>query len=108
MPEIIRTANETLRSRPRRGGFLASLSASLLTSLAAPAHAGIGPAVAEPLHLILGAFDRQQTATLTLTFGLACFAVLTTVALIRARRHIGRIENVSRDDAVSCRPRSIG
>lgn len=97
MPDTIRTANEELPSRPRRGGFPAFIAASVF---AAPAHASIGPAVAEPLSALIGTFDRPQVATLTLILGLACSAVLVTVALMRTRRQVARMESVSRDDAM--------
>jgi signal transduction histidine kinase len=70
-----------------------------------PAHAGVGPALAalEPLHSLIGAFGGQEMATLTLTMGLGCFAVLSTVALMRARRRTSLLESVSRDEAMAMR-----
>ena len=103
MPEIIRTANERLRSRPWRGGFLAAFaSINLGGTFLTPAHASVGPALAviEPLHSLIGAFGSQEMATLTLTLGLGCFAVLSTIALMRARRRAGQLESVSRDEAM--------
>jgi len=104
MPETIRTANERLRSRPWRGGFLAAFATvNLCGTFLTPAQAGVGPALAviEPLHSLIGAFGRQEMATLTLTVGLGCFAVLSTIALMRSRRRVGVLENVSRDEAMA-------
>jgi signal transduction histidine kinase len=104
MPETIRTANERLRSRPWRGGFLAAFATvNLCGTFLTPAKAGVGPALAviEPLHSLIGAFGRQEMATLTLTVGLGCFAVLSTIALMRSRRRVSVLENVSRDEAMA-------
>lgn len=104
MPETIRTENERLRSRPWRGGFLAAFATvNLCGTFLTPARAGVGPALAviEPLHSFIGAFGRQEMATLTLTVGLGCFAVLSTIALMRSRRRASQLENVSRDEAMA-------
>lgn len=104
MPETIRAANERLRSRPWRGGFLAAFATVTMCHVAAtPAHAGWGMALVtfEPLHTILGSLGRQEIATLTLTFGLVCFAVLATIALMRTRRRANQIESVSRHEAMA-------
>ena len=80
MPETIRTANERLRSRPRRRRFF---TATALANLGIPL--GASNAGAETLSRAIAIFDRQEVATLTLLAGVACFAVLTTVVLIRTR-----------------------
>jgi len=63
----------------------------------------VGPALAviEPLNSLAGAFGSQEMATLTLTVGLGCFAVLSTIALIQARRRNSLLESVSRDEAIA-------
>jgi signal transduction histidine kinase len=99
MPETIRTANERLRSRPRRGGYLAAvITANLGIALSAPA-----PARADQLHHVFALLDRQEIATLTLFAGLLCFAVLATVVLIRTRKAASRLELGSRDDNMALR-----
>ena len=74
MPETIRTANERLRSRPRRGGFPAACVAllSITATLAAPARAEAGAmsAVSDAVRNAAAALGRQNVATLTLTIGL--------------------------------------
>jgi signal transduction histidine kinase len=95
MPETIRTANERLRSRPRRRRFI---TAAALANLCIPL--GSSRAGAETLSRAIAIFDRQEVATLTLLAGVACFAVLTTVVLIRTRRHAGR-NYAGRDDAAA-------
>lgn len=96
MPETIRTANERLRSRPRRGGFLAAVITTSTIALGTPAHAEVN-AVGH----VAAALDRQGIATFTLLTGLLCFAVLVTALLIRTRRTAGRYETGSRDDTVA-------
>ena len=50
MPETIRTENERLRSRPRRGGFLAAfVFATLCSALSTPARADGGAAAMDLL-----------------------------------------------------------
>jgi len=100
MPETIRAANERLRSRPRRGGFLATCAGALtFIALTAPARAA-----AEDAFDLLGALatsSRQDAAGLTLTFGLVCFAALATIVLLRTRSHAERIESAARDQAMT-------
>ena len=104
MPETIRTANERLRSRPRRGGFPAACVALLSTiALAAPARAETGAlrAVSDAVHGAAAALSRQDIAMLTLTAGLLVFAALAILVLLRTRRQADRIETAARDDAAA-------
>jgi signal transduction histidine kinase len=55
-------------------------------------------AATETLTRAFAVFDRQQIATLALFAGLACFAALATIVLIRTRRSA---EHGSRDDAIT-------
>jgi signal transduction histidine kinase len=102
MPETVRAANERLRSRPWRGGFLAALVTGNYIALS-PAHAdaGSGADVLQTAAGALAAIGRQEVAALTLTFGLLCFAVLATIVLLRTRKAAGRIETVSRDEVMA-------
>src|SRR5665647_939235 len=102
MPETIRTANERLRSRPWRRGFLAAIMIAVLCfALGTPARADAGFAlgVIDAVHDALAALGQQQIATLTLTLGLLCFAALATVVLLRTRKAADRVEAVARDEA---------
>ena len=103
MPETIRTANERLRSRPRRGGFLAAfVIANLGIALGTPARAGAGAAltVVDALNSAVTAFDHEDFATLSLPLGLLIFGLLAVLALVRTRRSVARAQTVSRDDAM--------
>ncbi len=94
MPETIRTANERLRSR--RGGVIAVAATSFCIALTAPAWAG-------RLGLLgtLSSVSRQDIATLTLTLGILCFAVIATVVLLRTRSEAARTESAARDEAMT-------
>jgi len=84
MPEIIRTANERLRSRPWRDGFLAAFVTAIASSVPdTPAHADVHPgatAVAA-VHHVIEALRSQDITVLVLIFALAGFAVLTSLLL---------------------------
>jgi signal transduction histidine kinase len=103
MPETIRTANERLRSRPWRGGFLAAfVTANSCIALSTPAHAaGVSVAVVQAVHRAVTVIGRQEIATLTLTLGLLCFAALAIIVLLRTRKAANRIESVSRDETMA-------
>ncbi len=104
MPETIRTTNERLRSRPWRGGFLAAFAmANLCAALSTPAQADAGSALgfAAAVPRIVTALSQPQIATLTLTLGLLCFAVLATIVLMRTRKTAARIETVTRDETMT-------
>ncbi len=106
MPATIRTANERLRSRPRRGGQLAAfVFATLGSALGTPAHAGTGVAVGlvDELIRVVALFSRQQIATFTLTFGLLCFAVLATIVLLRTRKAAATHESAAHDQTMALR-----
>ncbi len=104
MPERFRTANEILRSRPWRGGFLAvcaSLNFGIVLGTPAPVGAAEPLEIVEPMQT--APFMRQEIATLTLTLGLVCFSLLATIMLVRTRRRANLLENVSRDEAMAQR-----
>jgi signal transduction histidine kinase len=103
MPETIRAANERLRSRPRRGGFLAAIvSANVLIASFAPARADVRSALAviDDLRGAVANIASHGTGTLSLTFGLVCIAVLAAIALLRLRRRAGRRRSVARNEAM--------
>ncbi len=104
MPETIRAANEKLRSRPRRGGFLAAcVSALIITALPGPARAGTGSVFADALRSAATTLGHADIASLALIIGLLVFATLAVLVLLRTRRHAGHIESAARDDAVALR-----
>src|SRR5215510_2624149 len=106
MPESVRAANERLRSRPRRGGFLAALVfASLLNLLSAPGRAEtrLGATVMGAVHRTLTALREQEITALTLVLALLGFALFAIVVLFRARRSADRAEIDARDEAAALR-----
>src|ERR1039458_5635216 len=106
MPETIRTANERLRSRPRRGGLLAAfVVATLCSALSTPARADVGAAVSlvDDIIRAVTVLSRQQVATLTLMLGLLCFAVLATIVLLRTRKAAATIESAVHDETMALR-----
>ncbi len=100
MPETIRAANERLRSRPRRGGFLVAFAIAITCNALTPARADAGSfsALFDSVYRAAAAMSRQEIVALTLTLGLLGFTVLATVMMMRARKTVDRIETSSRDD----------
>jgi signal transduction histidine kinase len=103
MPETIRTANERLRARPWRGDALAAfVVAQFGIALGTPARAeaGLGSGVLDAFSRAAAVFGGQGIATLTLTLGLLCFALLAIVVLLRTRKAAERVESVAHDEAM--------
>ncbi|WP_210209512.1 sensor histidine kinase [Undibacter mobilis] len=99
MPAAHRTTNGALRSRPKRSGFLASVSRAALIVAAWAAFGKV--AVAQPvIEQAGGSFARHDFATLTIIGGLVGFSVLATIALARSR-YGHRRNTVSRDEAMT-------
>ncbi|MGI8525308.1 MAG: PAS-domain containing protein [Pseudolabrys sp.] len=91
--------NERLRSRPPRGGFLAGLFCVFAVALPAPLRAEelAAPALSDAARSVLASLSSQDIATLTLSLGLLCFAMLAAVILVRTRAQAARDEAASRD-----------
>jgi signal transduction histidine kinase len=101
MPETIRTANGRLRSRPRRGGFLAAFVVALFAiALGTPTQAETGAwgAVIDAVHGATLTLGRQDIATLTLTIALLSFTAFATLVLVRTRRQAERIQATAREE----------
>ena len=97
MPETIRTANERLRSRPRRGGFLAACVFTALTlapGSSALADAGLTDGIT---------ISREQLGALTLTLALIFFAMLATMVLMRTRREAAAARSVADEERAAAR-----
>lgn len=97
MPETIRAANGRLRSRPRRGGFLAAFAIAIpVVTLGTPARG----AVLDAAELALSALHQQDLATfgLTVGLGLVAFGALAAALLLRRRRQAGRIRSLSHEE----------
>lgn len=99
MPAAHRTTNGAQRSRPKRNGFLASVSRA---ALVAAAWTTFGKAVlAQPaVEQATTSLARHDFATLTIIGGLVGFSVLATIALARSR-YGNRRNSVSRDEAMA-------
>jgi signal transduction histidine kinase len=96
MPETIRTANERLRSRPRRGGFLAAFVFTMLGIIPGT------PALAE--ELVDGVMvTREQLGALILTLALIFFAMLATMVLLRTRREAAAAQSTADDERAALR-----
>ena len=101
MPETIRTANERLRSRPWRNGFLAAcVIANLLIVPGAAVHAEVrvGAAAIEALHRATAALRGQEITLLTLVLALLGLGLFTSVVLLRLRRVADHVETSARDE----------
>ncbi|HEY1310382.1 MAG TPA: PAS-domain containing protein, partial [Pseudolabrys sp.] len=97
MPETIRTANERLHSRPRRGGFLAAFFFAI-PCITLGSQAGAAEALAEGVSV-----SREQLGALTLTLALICFAMLAILALLRTRRIAAAAQLAALDEAAMLR-----
>ena len=107
MPETIRRNGGY--ARPWQGGFLAAIVLAALV-FAAPAARAQDSAQNRPalaLHELAvtaqSSFDRHALAILVLVFGLAGFAVVTAILLIRGRARSARSDAVARDEIAMLR-----
>jgi signal transduction histidine kinase len=102
MPATIRTANEKLRARPRRGGFLAaSVFAALCGAPGTPAHADAG--LIDRFTGAAATVGHDQVAAVTTTLGLLCLAVLAIFVLLRTRRTAAQAQSAAQDEAMLLR-----
>jgi len=101
MPETIRTANERLRSRPWRGGFLdAFLIANfvILPGSTARAEVRLGATALEAVHRATAALRGQEITLLTLVLALLGLGLFATVIVLRLRRFADYAEANARDE----------
>ena len=101
MPEKIRTANEWLRSRPWRRGFLATFATvilSLVLGTSVQAEVRFGTTAIDAVRRSVSALRAQEITVLTLILTLLGFAMFATVLLFRGRRAADRFESDSRDE----------
>ena len=106
MPEPIRAANERLRSRPWRGGFLAAFILATLSNLcSAPVRAEtrLGAMVVGAGQRALEALREQEITALTLVLALTGLALLAIVVLFRIHRGAERAELDARDEVAALR-----
>ncbi len=103
MPETIRTKNDRLRSRPPRGGFLVGMLSAFAIWPSAAGAQDTTPGLLDTAADILASLSRQEIATLTLTLGLLCFAMLASVILVRTRTQAARDDATARDEMAALR-----
>ena len=104
MPETIRTANERLRSRPWRDGFLAAFviaNLSIVPDTSARADVHFGATAIAAVHSAVATLRGQEVTALTLILILVGFALLASVSLFRTRRIASRTEMNSRDETIA-------
>jgi signal transduction histidine kinase len=103
MPEPIRTANEGLRSRQWRDGFLSiSMAASFCLVHGTPAYADVGTALAavDILQQLFSGLGQQEVTSLSLLLGLICFSLLAVIALLKSRRTVSQTKTMARGEAL--------
>ncbi|HET7190512.1 MAG TPA: PAS-domain containing protein [Pseudolabrys sp.] len=101
MPEIIRAANERLRSRPWRDGFLAAfVTATLCVVNSAPvrADAQLASIAPDAIHRAITVLREREITVLTLVLALLGFVLLAIVVLMRIRRAADRTGADMRDE----------
>jgi signal transduction histidine kinase len=101
MPETIRTANERLRSRPWRGGFLAAfVFANFSIVPGSPAHADVrlGATAVDAVHRTMAVLRGNEISLLTFILALIGLGLLASVILLRIRRSAYQVEADARDE----------
>src|SRR5262245_64881920 len=108
MPETIRTANERLRSRPWRGGFLAAFVTAnfILSGSAAGAEVYSGAAAVDDFHRTMAILRGQGISLLTFILAVLGLGLLASVILLRARRSKDRIESAARGEIIALQAES--
>jgi signal transduction histidine kinase len=101
-----RTGGGFLSALARHGGVRAAGAVAVCAATAAtPAHAQ-APRHAFTLDAYIAAMlqlDRHELAALALTLGILCFAVVTSVLLVRTRRRLSATEAAARDGILAAK-----
>ncbi|HET9718065.1 MAG TPA: PAS-domain containing protein [Pseudolabrys sp.] len=103
MPETIRAANERLRSRPWRDGFVAAyVIATIVGTCSEPAAAEtrVGVTALAAFQRAIAALREHEMTALTLVLALLGFALIATVFVFRAHRSNERIRS-EKDDEIA-------
>jgi len=115
MPDSIRMTGGSFRAQPphnRFGGrFGAGIAAALcllgrvlapqgVQAQGQPAEAG---SALDPLLTTVTHLDRPELITITLTVGILCFAVVTSIMLVRTSRRLAETEAAARDVIMAAR-----
>ena len=107
MPDAIRATVEGFWARPPRSGFRAAL-ALLLWLPCDPASAELATSdyAISLLNTYIAAFallNQHELASLALTLGILCFAVVTAILLVRTRRRLAQVEAAARDETIAAK-----
>jgi signal transduction histidine kinase len=121
MPDTIRITGGDGWVQRGRSGYCTAIASGLGCTMAPlwaalPAHAQLADRASNPAPVdvtAIGAYvsaisqlDRHEVATLALTLGILCFAVVTAIMLVRTRRRLAETEAAARDQAIALRARA--
>jgi hypothetical protein len=107
MPDSIRMTGGSLRAQPPHNGLCASIAASLspigLVLGPSAAYAATGESVSVLDSLLAIQIDRPELIAVALTLGILCFAVVTSIMLVRTSRRLAETEASARDGIMAAR-----
>src|SRR5256714_13363652 len=107
MPDSIRITGGSLRAQPPHGRLCASIAAALYLVEQVwgprPAYADTGEAGSALDSLLATQIDRPELIAVALTLGILCFAVVTSIMLVRTSRRLAETEASARDGIMAAR-----
>src|SRR3954451_8323542 len=107
MPDSCRMTDGSLRAQPPHDRLCASIAAYLypvgLVLGPSAAHADTGEAVSGLDSLFAIQIDRPELIAVALTLGILCFAVFTSIMLVRTSRRLAETEAAARDGIMAAR-----
>jgi signal transduction histidine kinase len=109
MPDTIRITGGSVWAHPGRRGYFTAIASGLCWTMAqsqARAAEPIEVASVGNYVIAVSQLDPHEVAGLALTLGILCFAVVTAIMLVRARRRLAETEAAARDEAILLRARA--
>src|SRR5262245_62559571 len=107
MPDSIRITGGSFRAQPPHKRLCASITAApyLFGQIlqASPAYAATGEPGSALDSLLAIQIDRPELIALALTLGILCFAVVTSIMLVRTSRRLAETEESARDGMMAAR-----
>jgi signal transduction histidine kinase len=111
MPDSIRITGGSFRAQPPHGRFGAGIAAALciferiLGPCAAHAQglAGEAGSALDPVLTAAAQLERPEVIAVTLTLGILCFAVVTSIMLVRTSRRLAETEAAAQDVIMAAR-----
>src|SRR5215470_2865717 len=107
MPDSIRMTGGSLRAQPPHDRLCASIVAApyLFGQIlqASPAYAATGEPGSALDSLLTIQIDRPELIALALTLGILCFAVVTSIMLVRTSRRLAETEAAAQDVIMAAR-----